>query len=104
MSCLAMLASDVSFTVQAPQSVVVGQQFRLVYTVNQEAKDLRVPEMPNFEVLMGPSVSSQRSVQIVNGSMSSSLTINHTFILMANEPGTFTIGAASIMVKKEKYT
>ena len=62
-------AEEVSFTAQAPESVVAGQQFRLVYTVNQDAKDLRVAEMPDFEVLMGPSVSSQRSVQIVNGSV-----------------------------------
>lgn len=101
---LPLFADEVEFTAQAPSRVVVGQQFRLVYTINQEAKDLRVPEMPHFEVLMGPSVSSQRSMQIINGSMSTSLTINHTFILVANEAGTFTIEPASIMVKNDKYT
>ena len=103
-SMLTLLADEVEFTVQAPSRVVVGQQFRLVYTVNQEAKDLRVPEMPHFEVLMGPSVSSQRSMQIINGSMTKSLSISHTFILVANETGTFTIEPASIVVKNEKYT
>ena len=102
--CMALFADEVSFTAKAPQSVVVGQQFRLVYTVNQEAKDLRAPDMPNFEVLMGPSVSSQRSVQFINGSMSSSLTVSYTFILMGNEPGTYTIAPASITVKNQKYT
>lgn len=102
--CAALFADEVSFTAKAPQTVVVGQQFRLVYTVNQDAKDLRIPEMPDFDVLMGPSTSTSRSVQIVNGSMASSLTINYTFILMANQPGTFTIAPASITVKNEKYT
>lgn len=102
--CSVLFADDVTFTAKAPQSVVVGQQFRLVYSVNQEAKDLRVPEMPDFEVLMGPSVSSQRSVQIVNGSMSTSLSVNHTYILVANQPGTFTIAPASITVSNQKYT
>lgn len=97
-------AEEVSFTAQAPESVVAGQQFRLVYTVNQDAKDLRVAEMPDFEVLMGPSVSSQRSVQIVNGSVTQSRTITHTFILMGNTPGTYTIAPASIVVKNQKYT
>jgi hypothetical protein len=36
--------------------------------------------------------------------MSTSLTINHTFILVANEAGTFTIEPASILVKNDKYT
>lgn len=101
---MAMFADDVSFTAKAPQSVVVGQQFRLVYTVNQDAKDLRVPEMPDFDVLMGPSTSSQRSVQVINGNMTATHTINYTFILMANQAGTFTIAPASITVKNEKYT
>lgn len=99
-----LLAEQVAFTAQAPSSVVAGQQFRLVYTINQDAKDLRVPDMPNFEVLMGPSVSSQRSMQIINGSVTHSYTITHTFILVGNEPGTYTIAPASIVVKGEKYT
>lgn len=101
---LSLFADEVEFTAQAPSSVVAGQQFRLVYTVNQDAKDLRVAEMPDFEVLMGPSVSSQRSMQIVNGSMTSSYTVSHTFILVGNQAGTYTIGPASIMVKNQKYT
>lgn len=102
--CATLFADEVSFTANAPQAVVAGQQFRLVYTINQEAKDLRAPEMPNFDVLMGPSVSSQRSVQFINGSMTSSLSISYTFILLANEPGTYTLAPASITVKDKKYT
>lgn len=103
-ACMALWADEVQFTAQAPETVVAGQQFRLVYTVNQDAKDLRAPEMTDFEVLMGPSVSSQRSMQIINGSVTHSHTISHTFILVGNTPGTYTIAPASIMVKNQKYT
>lgn len=103
-ACLALWADEVQFTAQAPETVVAGQQFRLVYTVNQDAKDLRAPEMTDFEVLMGPSVSSQRSMQIINGSVTHSHTISHTFILVGNTPGTYTIAPASIVVKNQKYT
>lgn len=103
-ACLALWADEVQFTAQAPETVVAGQQFRLVYTVNQDAKDLRAPEMTDFDVLMGPSVSSQRSMQIINGSVTHSHTISHTFILVGNTPGTYTIAPASIMVKNQKYT
>lgn len=66
-------AADVTFKAVAPNAVVMGQQFRLAYTVNAEAKasDLRIPELADFDVLMGPSTSSSMSTQIINGSVSS---------------------------------
>ena len=42
-------AADVTFKASAPQAVVVGEQFRLSFTVNAEGKDLRVQEMPDFD-------------------------------------------------------
>ena len=35
-------AADVTFKASAPQAVVMGEQFRLTFTVNAEGKDLRV--------------------------------------------------------------
>jgi len=54
-------------TANAPQQVAVGQQFRLSYTVNtQDVSGFRVGQIPDaFEVLMGPSQSSQSSFQII---------------------------------------
>ena len=51
-------AADIRFKASAPQAVVVGEQFRLSFTVNAEGRDLRVQEMPEFDVLMGPSQST----------------------------------------------
>ena len=102
--CSLLWADDVSFVAEAPQSVVAGQQFRLVYKVNKDAKDLRAPEMPDFEVLMGPSTSSQSSIQIINGEVTRTHTVSYTYILMANTPGSYTIAPASIVVKGQKYT
>ena len=50
---VATKAADVTFKASAPQAVVMGEQFRLTFTVNAEGKDLRVQEMPDFDVLMG---------------------------------------------------
>ena len=44
-------AADVVFKASAPEAVVMGETFRLSYTVNGEGKDLRVPELADFEVL-----------------------------------------------------
>ena len=91
-------ADKVSFVASAPDVVVVGDQFRLSYTVTtQKVKDFRAPSIKGFDVLMGPSRSEQSSTQIVNGSLSSTSSITFTYILMANTAGEFTVPGASIV-------
>lgn len=95
--CVRAVADEkITFTASAPEAVVIGDQFRLAYTVNtQNVKDLRIPSIKDFEVLMGPSRSYSR--QIINGNSSESLT--YTYILQAKKEGTFTIPAATIQAK-----
>lgn len=84
----------VSFTTSAPEAVAVGDQFRLSYTVTtQKVRDFRAPSIKGFEVLMGPSRSTQ--VTQVNDKVSASITF--TYILMAKEEGEFTIPGAVIV-------
>ena len=91
-------ADKVSFVASAPGVVVVGDQFRLSYTVTtQKVKDFRAPSIKGFDVLMGPSRSEQSSTQIVNGSVSSTSSITFTYVLMANTAGEFTVPGASIV-------
>lgn len=97
-------AQDVEFKAIAPEAVVMGEQFRLTFTVNAEGKDLRVQEMPDFDVLMGPSQSTSHSTRIVNGKRSSETTLSFTYILMAKKEGTFNISPANIKVKNANYT
>ena len=92
------LADKVSFTASAPDAVVVGDQFRLSYTVTtQKIKDFQAPSIKGFDVLMGPSRSQQSSTQIINGNVTSTSSITFTYILMANTAGEYTIGGASIV-------
>lgn len=103
-STLGLWANDkATLTAEAPDVVVSGDQFRLTFTVNtQKVKDFLAPSIKGFDVLMGPSRSQQSSTQIINGKVSSSSSITYTYILMANEAGTYTIPAASIEVGGEK--
>lgn len=108
-SILTVLSSwadgNLTFTTMAPDVVVNGDQFRLTYTVNtQKVKEFRAPNINDFEVLMGPTRSTQSSTQIINGKMSSSQSITYTYILMANKEGTFTIPGASIIADGEPMT
>ncbi len=101
---LVLFADEVSFQASAPRQAIVGQPFQLTYTVNQRAKDLRAPEMPNFEVLAGPYTSQSSSTQFINGKRTSSFTLTYTYTLLAQEVGTFSIQPATITVDGERYT
>lgn len=95
---LNVYADEVSFTASAPDAVVSGEQFRLTYTINtQNVREFRAPAMKGFDVLMGPTRSSQSSTQIINGKMSSSSSITFTYILMAGQEGTYKISGASVV-------
>ncbi len=99
LSLLSPLSSiSQTLTGKAPSQVAVGEQFRLSYTVNtDDAKGFRAGDIPDaFDVLMGPSTSTQSSFQMVNGHTSSSSSITYTYILSANKNGTFTIPAAHV--------
>lgn len=100
--CWLSLARAVAqtLTANAPSQVAVGQQFRLSYTVNtQNASDFRVGNIPEaFEVLMGPSRSTQSNYQMINGHTSQSSSITFTYILVANKNGSYTIPAAHVNV------
>ena len=87
-------------TGRAPSQVAVGEQFRLTYTVNtDDVSGFRAGNIPDaFEVLMGPSTSTQSSFQMVNGHTSSSTSVTYTYILSATKNGSFTIPAAHATV------
>jgi len=95
--------SQVTFKATAPNAVVLGEQFRLTYTLNEEGKDLRIAELPDFEILYGPSVSRSSSYSIVNGQTTSSVSNSYTYTLMSKKEGTFEIPPATIKVGNGEY-
>jgi len=95
--------SQVTFKATAPGAVVLGQQFRLTYTLSDEGKELRIAELPDFEVLYGPSVSRSSSYSIVNGQTTSSVSNSYTYTLMALKEGDFEIPPATIKVGNSEY-
>lgn len=98
-------AEEARFTASAPDVVVNGDQFRLIYTINtQKVRDFRAPSIKGFDVLMGPSRAQQSSTQIINGNVSSTSSITFTYILMAEKEGTFNIPGASIVADGQSVT
>ena len=94
-------ADGVSFTAKAPEVVVSGDQFRLSFTISsKKVRDFRAPNIKDFEVLMGPTRSTQ--YQNINGVETNSITF--TYILMAGKEGTYKIPGATIVADGNNYT
>ena len=96
-------AQDVQFTASAPSVVAVGEQFRLIYSLNSQGTDLRLPDLGNFQLVSGPSTSSSSSVQIINGQMTQTRSVTYNYILRAAEVGNYVIGPATITSGSDQY-
>ncbi|MER3523504.1 MAG: hypothetical protein C4326_05395 [Ignavibacteria bacterium] len=84
--------------------VAIDDQFTLSFVLTNAGmsggKNLKLPNLEKFHVMMGPSTST--SMQIINGAVSSSVT--YSYVLQPKEIGTFTIGSASIDIGNKTYT
>lgn len=91
--------------VNPPGRVAVGQKFSITYRLkNGEGSSLKVPQINGCKLLYGPSTSTSQSYQIINGSMSSSSTVDYTYIYRAEKEGSYNVGEASIIVDGKKLT
>lgn len=99
-------AQNVTFKASAPSAVAKGDQFRLVYVLeNAEGKNLDAPSTINgFEILYGPAITSSSSTFIANGKADMRKTESYIFTLSATTEGTFTIPSATIQADGKTYT
>jgi hypothetical protein len=97
------VADNIRFIMEGPEVVEAGEQFRLGFTLNERGTDLQLPDLSNFDVLMGPSTSQSSSIQIINGKTTQTSSFSYIFILRAKKEGTFTIRPASIKVDGKTY-
>ena len=102
----AFAAEKVSFEVNAPMIVSVGEAFRVEFALNAtpDKGTFAAPSFGDFDVLAGPATSQGSSVQWVNGNMTKSVSYTITYVLMPQNKGTFTVGAASIEVDGKRYS
>ena len=104
-ACHTVNAEELSFTASAPGAVVMGETFRLQYTINtHSARNFRVGDIADFDILSGPNQSSSSSTSIINGVRTSSKTLTFTCILRPKREGTFSIPAATITADGKQMT
>ncbi len=97
-------ADNVEFTAAVKNTVQVGEQFRLVYTVNAQGRDFQGPSLEGFRILSGPNPSTNQSYQIINGQVAQSFTMTYTYYLQATKEGSYIIPPATIDVNGKKYS
>lgn len=97
---LSVRAQQVTFEVQRPQPVVVGNRFYLTFRLtNGEADDVKAPQVPGCKLLSPTaSVSTMQSYQNINGRASSSTTVDYSFMYRAEKEGKVTVPAVTVMV------
>jgi hypothetical protein len=95
---------EVEFRGNTKSAVQVGEQFRVTYTVNNQASNFKGPSFGDFRVLSGPNQSTNQSYQIINGKVSQSFEITFTYYLQAVSEGTFQVEPAKVVVDNEQYS
>lgn len=105
--CLSAFADEpVTFEVKSPLMVASGEAFRVEFTVNADPDkgSFQAPDFEGFDILAGPSTSTSRNFQIINGESKSSYNVSYIYVLLAQEAGNLTIAPASIEVKGRRYS
>jgi hypothetical protein len=96
-------AQDPTFQASVDKNPVsVDDQFTLSLVLQNAGggKNLKMPSLDTFRIMMGPSTSS--NYQIINGAVSSSMT--YSYVLQPKGVGKFTLGSASIEAGGKTYT
>ena len=101
------VADTVTFVAKADKVVVVGQEFRVNYTLTtkwENGENVRVPDTNDFYTISSPKLSSQGTyTQQIDGKVITQATNIYSYILSPKKEGTFTIPAATIKVGNKEY-
>jgi len=98
--CMSLIAQEIAISVDAPATVVAGQGFRVVYSVNSTDGRFQPPVFDRSFTVNGPQTSTSRNMQWINGEVSNVATTTLLYYVVASETGKFTVPAAQYVTKK----
>lgn len=96
-------AQEIVLRVDYPRVVTVGEQIRLVYTVNSSGGNFEPPPFDNFYKLSGPNTSYSSSTSIINNKRTTETSYSYIFYLQATQEGKFTIAPAKYSKSGRTY-
>ncbi len=91
-------------TVQAPKQVYLGDNFKVNFVINDNARDFQGPTFKGFSLRSGPNRGTQQSITMYNGQITNSIQTTYSYTLTADVEGTFTIGSATCTVDGKKLS
>ena len=91
---------------EAPQTVVQGNTFQLIYSYSGSGDFERVsePKAPGLQVVYGPVRQVMSSYQNINGRSSSSSSVSITYTLIAERTGSISVPAVTAVVGGKRVT
>jgi len=93
------------FSTIPPTRVAEGEKFTVTFRLDDgEGSDLRVSQINGCTLVFGPTTSTSRSYQVINGKAQSSSRTEYHYTYRADKSGTFTIPEASILVDGKRLT
>ena len=100
------VSAEATFQVIPPRNVIAGNRFMVKFrVVDGNPSTPQAPAISGCKLLSpSPGRSTMQSMQVINGQMTSSTTVEFSFSYRAEKEGTFTIPASSIMVDGKKLT
>jgi hypothetical protein len=99
-------AQENKVTIQAPEAVTVGEQFKITYVVesNKEVKEsVIIKNMSGFEIVYGPSLSTSLSTVFKEGKRIQAYSASSTYILKALKKGKYTLSRGEVVIDGKRY-
>jgi len=91
------IEAQASFNIVPPRNVVAGRNFNITFRLSDgDANPPAAPQLEHCTLLYGPSVSTMQSTQIVNGRMTSSSSVDFSFVYRADSDGDVTVPSLSV--------
>lgn len=98
---VSLFCQNVSFQAEAPKVVRAGEQFQLVYTLNENVDEFTPPNFGEFKYLGGPSTGSSTSISMVNGKTTRTSTYTFSYYLQApSKEGKYSLTPATAKYKR----
>lgn len=105
-SAITLLAQENKVTIQAPDAVTVGEQFKIAYVVesNEEIKTpVIIKNMNGFEIVYGPSLSNSSSTIFKEGKRVRTYSAVSTYIVKALKKGKYTLPRGEVVIDGKRY-
>ncbi|MDU1904734.1 MAG: BatD family protein [Dysgonomonas sp.] len=98
-------AKEIKFEVEAPSEIIQGQEFRVVYSLqNGEPNNVNLPQIASdFEIIQGPALSTYSETEIVDDVRVINHSRTYTYILVSNKTGKMKLPVASLFVDGKLY-